>query len=570
MTYTIPKRETLTVEFKSDRKRLADRELVAAVVCLANTEGGEIYLGVEDDGSITGLHSAHGDPAGLAAMVANHTIPPVAVKAALLREDAKTVMKVSVSKSRQLIATSDGMLQRRKVGADGRPECVPFYPHEFFQRHAELGLLDYSALPVSAATMRDFDPLERERLRQCVDRYGGDKALAGLSDQELDAALGLARRAHGKPMPTVAGLLLLGREAAIREHLPTHEVAFQVLEGTDVRVNDFYRMPLLKTFERIQDQFAARVVEQELQVGLFRVPVPNYDQRAFREALVNALIHRDYTRLGAVHVRWESDDVIVSNPGGFVEGVTLDNLLVVEPRPRNPALADAIKRIGLAERTGRGIDLIYQGLLRYGRPAPDYSRSSPNSVVVVLPGGSSDLDLLRMILDEERRIGGRLPVEAMIALANLRRERRLDTRTLAAAIQRDEASARSVLERLVEAGLVEAHGSTKSRTYTLSAHLYRKAGQAGDYVRQTAFDSIQQEQMVMQFVEKHGQITRKEVVSLCRLNEDQAAYILRKLRRGRSLELVGSGRGAYYRTPKNRNAPDRKRGKHGINTENAE
>ncbi|MEG4812780.1 ATP-binding protein [Microcoleus sp. F8-D3] len=66
--------------------------------------------------------------------------------------------------------------------------------------------------------------------------------------------------------------------------------------------------------------------------------------------------------MGAVHIRWEDYGITISNPGGFVEGVSLDNLLVVEPRPRNPFLADAIKRIGLAERTGRGVDLIYQGL----------------------------------------------------------------------------------------------------------------------------------------------------------------------------------------------------------------
>ena len=100
-------------------------------------------------------------------------------------------------------------------------------------------------------------------------------------------------------------------------------------------------------------------MENEIQIGLFRVPVPNYDPRSFREAFVNAVIHRDYTSLGAVHVRWEEEAIVVSNPGGFIEGVSLDNLLVVEPRPRNPLLADAIKRIGLAERTGRGINLIY-------------------------------------------------------------------------------------------------------------------------------------------------------------------------------------------------------------------
>jgi ATP-dependent DNA helicase RecG len=253
-------------------------------------------------------------------------------------------------------------------------------------RKSNFGLLDYSALPVSGASEADFDPLERERLRQMVERYSGDRALLTLSDEELDGALGLTSREGKRRVPTVAGLLILGREAALRECLPTHEVAFQMLEGTQVRVNDFYRAPLLKTFERVMEQFEARVEEDEIQVGLFRVPIPTFDKRAFREAFVNALTHRDYTRLGAVHVRLEMDGLVISNPGGFVEGVTLDNLLVVEPKPRNLLLADTIKRIGLAERTGRGVDMIYEGLLRYGRPAPDYTRSDATTVVVRLSG----------------------------------------------------------------------------------------------------------------------------------------------------------------------------------------
>src|SRR5207247_6859486 len=142
---------------------------------------------------------------------------------------------------------------------DGLPECVPLYPHEIAQRQSDLGLLDYSALPVAAASPEDFDPLERERLRQSIDRYGGDRALLELADHEVDGALGLVRREEGRIVPTVTGLLLLGREAALRAHLPTHEVAFQVLDGTDVRVNDFYRTPLLKTFQRVEEQFLARV-----------------------------------------------------------------------------------------------------------------------------------------------------------------------------------------------------------------------------------------------------------------------------------------------------------------------
>ncbi|MGH2502607.1 MAG: AlbA family DNA-binding domain-containing protein, partial [Ktedonobacterales bacterium] len=77
---TIPMRESLTVEFKSDTKRLRDEDLIAAVVCLANTDGGDLFIGVEDDGRITGLHREHQNSTTLAALIANRTNPPLSVR----------------------------------------------------------------------------------------------------------------------------------------------------------------------------------------------------------------------------------------------------------------------------------------------------------------------------------------------------------------------------------------------------------------------------------------------------------------------------------------------------------
>jgi ATP-dependent DNA helicase RecG len=322
-----------------------------------------------------------------------------------------------------------------------------------------------------------------------------------------------------------------------------------MLEGTKVRVNDFYRTPLLKTFERVTEQMEARVEEDEIQVGLFRVPIPTFDKRAYREALLNAMMHRDYTRLGAVHMRWESDGLIVSNPGGFVEGVTLENLLVVEPKPRKPFLADAIKRIGLVERTGRGVDMIYQGMLRYGRPEPDYSRSDLTTVVVRLSSAEADIPFLQMILEEEKRTGAPIPFDSLIILTRLRKAQRLDANNLAKAIQKDEAAVQAVLTELIQAGLVEAHHGKQERTYALSAKVYEKLGPAANYRFLGRLDPGQQEQMVLQYVKNHGRITRNEASELCRMSEDQATRLLRKLHVSKKLKLMGKGRGAYYATP---------------------
>lgn len=546
MRRTVPAAESMTVEFKSDRRGLPDDELVLAVVCLANSDGGSLYLGVEDDGRITGLLPQHVDPAGMAAVIANRTVPPVSVRVTILDEDGHKVALVEVPRSPRPVASNKGTLQRRRMKADGTPECVPLYPHELISRQADLGLADYSALPVPTATLSDLDPLERQRLRQAVERYGGDKSLLSLDDVELDGALGLTERQVDKRIPTVAGLLLLGTESALRQHLPTHEVAFQVLEGTEVRVNDFYRGPLLRTFERVEEQFLSRLREREVQVGLFRVAIPDIDRRAFREAVVNAFTHRDWTRLGAIHVRWEDDGMVISNPGGFVEGVTQDNLLVTEPRPRNPRLADVFKRIGLAERSGRGVDLIYKGLLRYGRPEPSYQRSTATNVVVELSSADADVAFLGVILVEEARRGSSLPVDALVVLARLRAERRLDLPAIAAAIQKDAAHARAAVERLVDAGLVQADGKTRARTYTLSPQVQRQIGEGVEAVRQAGFDDIQQVEMVRRYVREHGQIRRQDVVSLCRVSSDQAKRLLGRLCDEGVLERRGVRKSSHY------------------------
>lgn len=186
-------RESLTIELKSDRSRLPDRELVEAVVCLANTEGGSVYLGVEDDGTVTGLHPIHDGPLeGLPAMIANRTAPPLAVRVSRLEIEGKAVFQIEVPKARQIVATAEGVVKRRRLMPDGQPECVPFLPHEFPIRLSELRLVDTTRLPVEGAVLEDLDPLERGRMRQLIERFGGDRSLLSLGDEELDGALGVA------------------------------------------------------------------------------------------------------------------------------------------------------------------------------------------------------------------------------------------------------------------------------------------------------------------------------------------------------------------------------------------
>ncbi|MGE6690279.1 DNA glycosylase AlkZ-like family protein [Stutzerimonas stutzeri] len=547
MPQRLPPRETLTVEFKSDRRKLPDADLIEALVCLANAEGGELWLGVEDDGTPSGLHPDHHLLAGMAGMVTARTSPSLNVQAEAVELDGMTVARIQVPKAQGEVATTSGVYLRRRLKHDGTPECVAMLPHERSSRASSFGLLDVSAQPVAGATLADLDPLERERLRQAVQQYGGDRVLLELDDEALDGALLLtARQPDGTRVPTLTGLLLIGRETSLRQLVPTHEFAFQVLAQQAVRFNEFRRFPLLKALDWLETNFRPYNPEEELQVGLFRVPVPKVDLGAFREAVANALVHRDYHGRGAVHVRLEDDALVVSNPGGLVDGVTLANLLVTEPRPRNPALADAMKRIGVVERSGRGVDKIFRGMLKFGRPAPDYSYTTAQSVVLRLPTAEADLDFRRLVVEHERATNAELPIDSLIALAALRESKRVTADELAVQIQRDNTSAKRTLEALTEAGLVEAHGSTRGRSYTLSASLYQAVGDKAAYTRQAGFTPIQHEQMVLSYVRQHGSIKRAEVMELCRLSAEQAKELLTKLRDENRLILQGEKRGSHY------------------------
>jgi ATP-dependent DNA helicase RecG len=543
----LPAAESLGVEFKSDRKRLSDNDLVESITCLANAEGGELWLGVEDDGAPTGLHPEHQQLAGLSGLVAARTSPSLAVTATPVQLGAVTVARIVVPKAQGEVATTSGVYLRRRLKADGQPECVAMLPHDRASRLSSFGLMDASAQIVAGATLADLDPLERERLRQSVQQYGGDRVLLELDDESLDGALGLTGRLpDGGRAPTLTGLLLIGREPALRELAPTHEFAFQVLAREAVALNEFRRFPLLKGLDWLETNFRPYNPEREIQVGLFRVPVPRVDMSAFREAVANALVHRDYHRLGAVHVRLDDEGLTISNPGGLVDGVTLANLLTTEPRPRNRALADAMKRVGVVERSGRGVDKIYRGMLRFGRPEPDYRRTDASNVVLKLATVDADEAFLKLVVEQEGKLKRELPIDSLIALAGLRELKRLTTEELAQHIQREPAQAKRTLESLVEAGLAQAHGAARGRSYTLALGLYKADGDKAAYTRQLGFSNLQHEQLLLSYVRQHGRITRAEVVELCRLSSDQAAKLLKRLKERGLLEQHGERRWASY------------------------
>lgn len=546
---TIPVVESLEVEFKSDLKCYPDHDLIEEIVGMTNTIGGVLFLGVEDDGTITGVHKKHKDAIGVTALIANSTVPPVAVRAEVITEEEKDILKIEIPRSRGVISTASGKILRRRIKFDGLPEVIPMYSYEIPSNLAELGMLDYSAQPLAGAALDDLDSNQRVRLRRIIqNRQGGEKFLLSLPDDELDIALRMVTKVGDNYVPTVTGMLLLGKEERIAELMPTAKSSFQVLEGTAVRMNEDSCKPLIELFENYETYLKAWNPERETEYGLFRIPIPEFDWSAFREGLVNAFCHRDYTMLGNVRVLIDDEGMIISNPGGFIDGVNLKNLLTVEPHGRNPALADAMKRIGLAEKTGRGIDRIFEGSIIFGRPWPDYSESTSRTVKLFIQRAKADLAFAKLIADEQERQGKPLSIYTLMILSVLKYERRSTVYRIVELTNLSENKVRSAIESMLELGLIEAAGKGKERTYILGKKIYRENKKTIQYVRQTDIDSMRYQELVMKLAETQaGIITKQDVIELLKVSPSQAYAVIKELQKMGKLELLCGGKYAKYK-----------------------
>jgi ATP-dependent DNA helicase RecG len=293
-------------------------------------------------------------------------------------------------------------------------------PHEVLARTAITGAQDHAALPLRAAEASDLSPDEFARFRQLAND-GGDPILGEASDVDVLHALGLVRPGGTLSLGSV---LLFGTQDALTRLVPTHEIAFQVLDALRVRVNRIERWPLFRAMQELAELVGSHNPQEEVEVGLIRVPLPRFASETIRELIANALVHRDFTERGPVRVAIEDGDLSITSPGGFPEGITPSNILVAPPRPRSPLLVEAFKRAGLVDRTGRGVNRAFAGQLALGRPAPDYSRSTRTWVEARVRSDHADRRLAAFVV-ESRRHGEVFGWRDLLVLSEVRREKRI-------------------------------------------------------------------------------------------------------------------------------------------------
>jgi len=345
----------------------------------------------------------------------------------------------------------------------------------------------------------------------------------------------------------LGAVLLFGTSDAVHRWIPNHEVIFQVMDGTAVTVNHRTTAPLLAVVDDISARLDVQRTEDEITLGMLRVALPNLPERVSREAVANALTHRDYTDLGPVRILLDRRSFTVSNPGGLPRDVSLETIIEASS-PRSPALADAFKRAGIVDRAGRGVRLMYQALLTSGHGEPDYSSTTDNQVTVDIPVSGTDREFARFVAAWQHDHGD-LDVRDLRVLHTLHEEGRTSTDRLTALLDEKPDRLRRILHRLNDVALVETIGRGAAREYRLGSAFYDTVGRRPDFIRSQSIGDVRARQLIQAYAAEYGTVTRAQAAETCGLTGPATYRLLKSMADAGELVKHGSTRNTYYTLP---------------------
>lgn len=447
--------------------QVSPQDLARHAVGLANARGGTILVGVDAVGDSP---AAQGDAGELHPLMITHAIFELSGGRLTVNVQhhrvpgGRRVLAVFVPQAPYVLAAPDGAV----IAWDGQ-NLVPVAGADAEPVAAQ----DYTAVVPPDASLADLDPAEVARLRH----LGRRVEAANLPDLDFLRELGLIVHSGGALRPTLAAILLAGTPAALKAHVPQAEVCFYYHQTPDVEFQfreDLLR-PIPSLLTRLQELIQARNRFTPVQVGLFRIEVWDQDEAVYREALLNALTHREYTLRDAVQVHLYPDRLEIMNPGGLPGGITPGNILRHQPKRRNPLLAEVLSRLGLVERAGVGVDKMYGLMLRHGKEPPEFT-SYADAVTLALHSPGFDAEFVRFVARKQEEMQT-LSLDMLIVLSLLAREGEATRATLARALQLPEDRTPRLLRGMEQHGLIARTGVGRGIAYELSAEVQVALGQ---------------------------------------------------------------------------------------------
>jgi len=509
-------RESEHFEFKEAKQRYDFEELVKYCVALANEGGGRMILGVTDKTPrrVVGTQ-AFGNLERTKAGLTERIHLRIDAEE-LIHPDGRVLVFHVPSRPIGAPIHYEGRYFMRSGG-----NLVPMLPDMLKRIFDESGP-DYTAEVCPKANMDDLNPLAIEDFRnRWIKKSRNEKIRASsfkqlLSDAELLAGEGV----------TYAALILFGKREALGRLLAQSEVIFEYRSSEasgPAQHREEFRQGFFSFYDEIWNLINLRNDRQHFQDGLFIWDIPTFNESAVREVILNAISHRDYRMAGSVFVRQFPRRLEIASPGGLPPGITPENILW-EQAPRNRRIAETLARCGLVERSGQGMNRIYEVCIRESKPKPDFTHTDPYHVWLTLHGEVQHPEFLRFLekLGKERLES--FTTEDLLIIDQVFREEQVSD------------CFKGNLSKLVESGVIEQLSRGRGTRYVLSRQFYEFIGKKGTYTRKRGLDRETNKMLLL----KHIKDNQKEGSPLGELMQVLPMFSRRQVQRLiKELEVEG-------------------------------
>lgn len=418
-------------------------------------------------------------------------------------------------------------------------DCVPLLPADHRRIREEKQGIDWSAEPTDLK-ISDIDSSAMLEARQLLSRFQDDRRrLVDATNEDILRSLGVV---HANGRLTRAGEVLFCRTELIAEAIVYQ---YRLTPGGEPRAVQRLAAPLVAAFSRVMELVEARQTTTPINLpNGQQITIADFPQLAVREAISNALCHRDYNLTSPSYIEHSPEVFSVTSPGPLVAGVTTDNIITTSSRPRNPLLTRAARHLGMAEELGRGVDRMYRELIRAGRPVPTIT-ALHDTVRVTFVGGAPDTQIAKFIsgLPEHEQDD----TDTMLVIYALCTNKIITSAQISNALQKPIMESEAVLRRLStdNIGLLEPTRSTFRRsmpTYRLRSAALRELGNAVTYQRRTT-DEL--DRKIISHIKEYGRINNRTIQNILDVNMIRARDIISDMAtRGLIVRISEQSRGS--------------------------
>jgi len=520
--------EGTRLEFKAAASSFStDKDLPDYCAALANEGGGKLVLGVGPDRRVVGTK----------AFQTTHN---------KLSHDLLTKLKIRIDVEE--LSHPKGRILIFHV-----PPCPPGHPVRSTGKYAypmrageslvEMDLMtlkallneadpDFSRLTVSGLSLSDLDGEALGNFRRLWSQKANRPDFNDFPDEKMLRSAGLLTDAG----LNYASLILFGKKEKIDQQLPGSEIIYEWRQEVQKTSHDYrisWREPFFKVFDLIWNTINARNLRMPFQEGLFQREVYAFSEKPIREALLNAIAHRDYTiHSRSIFIMASPSDFVIESPGGFLPGITPENVLY-KREWRNRCIAETFEKAGLVERSGQGMDDIFEITIREGKGLPNLSGSDATTVKLRIPAQVKDKSFilfLEKIANEKRFL---ICFEELLELERIR--------------QLQPVSHLQYKNKFIQAGIVETIGRTRGTKYILSHRYYAREGKTGIHTRLAGLSRDQKKELILNHLRKNKKGVMKDFQdAFPDLRRSDIHNLLQELKKSGQIIHKGARQSGYW------------------------